>query len=91
MTDKQRDRGRLIAIGVLLIILISAMLSGCSDLLYRGNKVITNNIIHALRLYILLDGKIIDFMYQVMITIMIIDIIMIGGDTMVELMERMDK
>tara|TARA_Y100000114_G_scaffold138813_1_gene142157 strand:- start:2854 stop:3339 length:486 start_codon:yes stop_codon:yes gene_type:complete len=45
MTDKQRDRGRLIAIGVLLIILISAMLSGCSDLLYRGNNIMVTHVL----------------------------------------------
>ena len=45
MTDKQRDRGRAIAILILLIILLSAMLSGCSDLLYRGNNVMVTHVL----------------------------------------------
>ena len=45
MTDKQRDRGRIIAISILLVILISAMLSGCSDVLYRGNNVMVTHVL----------------------------------------------
>tara|TARA_Y100000768_G_scaffold134105_1_gene99828 strand:- start:276 stop:767 length:492 start_codon:yes stop_codon:yes gene_type:complete len=45
MTDKQRDRGRAVAILILLIILLSAMLSGCSDLLYRGNNVMVTHVL----------------------------------------------
>jgi len=45
MTDKQRDTGRLIAIVVLLIILISAMLSGCSQLLYKADQVMVTHVL----------------------------------------------
>ena len=45
MTDDQRDKGRAIAVLILLIILISAMLSSCSDLLYRGNQVMVTHVL----------------------------------------------
>ena len=46
MTDKQRDFGRIMAIGTLLLILLTAMLSGCAPSLYKNNNKI--NITHVL-------------------------------------------
>ena len=45
MTDKQRDTGRLIAIAVLIIILVSAILSGCSSMLYPSNQVMVTHVL----------------------------------------------
>ena len=46
MTDKQRDIGRLISIGTLLLIVLLAMLSSCSPMLYNGsNRVMVTHVL----------------------------------------------
>jgi hypothetical protein len=45
MTDKQRDTGRLIAIGVLISILAFAMLSGCSSMMYPRNQIMVTHVL----------------------------------------------
>lgn len=45
MTDKQRDTGRLIAIGVLISILAFAMLSGCSSMIYPRNQIMVTHVL----------------------------------------------
>ena len=46
MTDKQRDIGRLISIGTLLLIVLFAMLSSCSSMLYNGsNRVMVTHVL----------------------------------------------
>ena len=45
MTDKQRDTGRLITLTILISILLIGVLSGCSQLLYKGNQVMVTHVL----------------------------------------------
>ena len=45
MTDKERDLGRVISISILLLILLVAMFSSCTPMLYNNNRVMVTHVL----------------------------------------------
>ena len=45
MTDKERDLGRVISVSILLLILLVAMFSSCTPMLYNNNRVMVTHVL----------------------------------------------
>ena len=45
MTDKERDLGRVISVSILLLILLIAMFSSCTPMLYNNNRVMVTHVL----------------------------------------------
>ncbi len=45
MTDKQRDRARVLTLLILISIILMGVLSGCSQMLYNSNRVMVTHVL----------------------------------------------